>query len=34
MIKGKDTAALAKDIFSDVVANRRHLHSNPELKFP
>lgn len=24
---------LAKDIFSDVVANRRHLHSHPELSF-
>ncbi|MBB5397052.1 M20 family metallopeptidase [Mucilaginibacter sp. AK015] len=25
--------ALAKDIFDDVVANRRHLHSHPELSF-
>lgn len=25
--------ALAKDIFNDVVANRRHLHSHPELSF-
>jgi len=24
---------LSKDIFSDVVANRRHLHSHPELSF-
>ncbi len=24
---------LAKDIFNDVVANRRHLHSHPELSF-
>jgi amidohydrolase len=32
MIKEK-IQALAKDIFSDVVANRRHLHSNPELSF-
>jgi amidohydrolase len=32
MIKEK-IQALAKDIFSDVVANRRHLHSHPELSF-
>ncbi|MDB5110864.1 MAG: N-acyl-L-amino acid amidohydrolase, partial [Mucilaginibacter sp.] len=24
---------LAKNIFDDVVANRRHLHSHPELSF-
>ena len=24
---------LSKDIFNDVVANRRHLHSHPELSF-
>src|SRR5471030_1672793 len=24
---------LSKNIFSDVVANRRHLHSHPELSF-
>jgi len=24
---------LAKTIFDDVVANRRHLHSHPELSF-
>jgi amidohydrolase len=32
MIKEK-IQALAKDIFNDVVANRRHLHSHPELSF-
>jgi amidohydrolase len=32
MIKEK-IQAIAKDIFSDVVANRRHLHSHPELSF-
>ena len=32
MIKEK-IQALAKDIFDDVVANRRHLHSHPELSF-
>ena len=24
---------LSQDIFNDVVANRRHLHANPELSF-
>jgi len=24
---------LSKNIFNDVVANRRHLHSHPELSF-
>lgn len=32
MIKEK-IQQLAKDIFNDVVANRRHLHSHPELSF-
>jgi amidohydrolase len=32
MIKEK-IQALAKNIFDDVVANRRHLHSHPELSF-
>ncbi|RYU89305.1 amidohydrolase [Mucilaginibacter terrigena] len=32
MIKEK-IQALAKDIFNEVVANRRHLHSHPELSF-
>jgi amidohydrolase len=32
MIKEK-IQALAKDIFNDVVANRRHLHAHPELSF-
>jgi len=32
MIKEK-IQQLAKDIYSDVVANRRHLHTNPELSF-
>ncbi|MGY4537564.1 amidohydrolase [Mucilaginibacter sp. UYNi724] len=32
MIKEK-IQQIAKDIFNDVVANRRHLHSHPELSF-
>jgi amidohydrolase len=32
MIKEK-IQQLAKEIFNDVVANRRHLHTNPELSF-
>ena len=32
MIKEK-IQQLAKGIFNDVVANRRHIHANPELSF-
>ena len=32
MLKDK-ISLLAKEIFSDVVKNRRHLHAHPELSF-